>query len=225
MNAEIDVRHVLPSIHVPTLVLYREGEYLHADARYMGERIPAARIVELSGADHLPWEGEQSEVLGEIERFAGHLDARPEPERVLVTVLVVEADGTQDACDLVRADVARFRGSELALTDNTLIASFDGPARAIRCGTALMERARTHGRAARAGLHTGESELGADALEAFPVAIAAALKQQAEPGEILVSSTVRDLVAGSGLAFSEHEREPLRVAGVPGSWRVHAVVA
>jgi DNA-binding SARP family transcriptional activator/pimeloyl-ACP methyl ester carboxylesterase len=225
MNAEIDVRHVLPSIHVPTLVLYREREYLHADARYMGERIPTARIVELSGADHLPWEGEQSEVLGEIERFAGHLDARPEPERVLVTVLVVEADGTQDACDLVRADVARFRGSELALTDNTLIASFDGPARAIRCGTALMERARTHGRAARAGLHTGESELGADALEAIPVAIAAALKQQAEPGEILVSSTVRDLVAGSGLAFSEHEREPLRVAGVPGSWRVHAVVA
>ncbi len=223
MNAEIDVRHVLPSIHVPTLVLYREREYLHDDARYMGERIPAARIVELSGADHLPWEGEQNDVLGEIEQFAGHLDSRPEPERVLVTVLVVEADGTQEACDLVRADVARFRGRELELTNDTLIASFDGPARAIRCGTALMERARAHGRAARAGLHTGESELGADALEAIPVSIAAALKQQAEPGEILVSSTVRDLVAGSGLAFNEHEREPLDVAGVPGRWRVHAV--
>jgi len=229
MNAEIDVRHVLPSIHVPTLVLYREREYLSEDARYMGERIPAARIVELPGADHLPWEGAQNEVLDEIERFVGDLgstpEPEPEPERVLATVLVVEADGTQEACDAVRADVARFRGSELALTDDTLIATFDGPARAIRCGSALMERARAHGRAARAGLHTGESELGGAALDAIPVSVAAALKEQAEPGEILVSSTVRDLVAGSGLAFTEHEREPLRVEGVPGTWPVHAVVA
>ena len=224
MNAEIDVRHVLPSIHVPTLVLYREREYLREDARYMGERIPAARIVELPGADHLPWEGEQGELLDEIERFAAGLDSTPEPERVLATVLVVEADGTQEACDLVRADVARFRGSELALTDDTLIATFDGPARAIRCGSALMERARAHGRAARAGLHTGESELGRDALDAIPVSVAAALKEQAEPGEILVSATVRDLVAGSGLAFNEHEREPLHVEGVPGAWHVHALV-
>jgi DNA-binding SARP family transcriptional activator/pimeloyl-ACP methyl ester carboxylesterase len=225
MNAEIDVRHVLPSIHVPTLVLYREREYLREAARYMGERIPAARIVELPGADHLPWEGEQGQVLDEIERFAAGLDSTPEPERVLATVLIVEADGTQEACDLVRADVARFRGSELALTDDTLIATFDGPARAIRCASALMERARAHGRAARAGLHTGESELGGDALDAIPVSVATALKEQAEPGEILVSSTVRDLVAGSGLAFNEHEREPVCVEGVPGAWHVHAVVA
>jgi DNA-binding SARP family transcriptional activator/pimeloyl-ACP methyl ester carboxylesterase len=224
MNAEIDVRHVLPSIHVPTLVLYREREYLREHARYMGERIPAARIVELAGSDHLPWEGEQDEVLHEIELFAGTLDSTREPERVLATVLVVEADGTQEACDLVRADVARFRGNELALTDDTLIATFDGPARAIRCGSALMELARAHGRVARAGLHTGESELGGDALDAIPVSVAAALKEQAEPGEILVSSTVRDLVAGSGLAFTEHERERLHVEGVPGAWNVHAVV-
>ena len=225
MNAEIDVRHVLPSIHVPTLVLYREREYLREDARYMGERIPAARVVELPGADHLPWEGEQDAVLDEVERFVGDLDSTPEPERVLATVLVVEADGTQEACDLVRADVARFRGSELALTEDTLIATFDGPARAIRCGSALMELARAHGRAARAGLHTGESELGGAALTAIPVSVAAALKERAEPGEILVSSTVRDLVAGSGLAFTEHERAPLHVEGVPGAWHVHAVVA
>ena len=225
MNAEIDVRHVLPSIHVPTLMLYREREYLREAARYMGERIPAARIVELPGADHLPWEGKQDDVLDEIERFAADLDSTPGLERVLATVLVVEADGTQEACDFVRADVARFRGSELALTDDTLIATFDGPARAIRCGSALMERARAHGRSARAGLHTGESELGGDALEAIPVSIAAALKDHAEPGEILVSSTVRDLVAGSGLGFSERERQPLHVEGVPGVWRVHAVAA
>jgi class 3 adenylate cyclase len=180
-------------------------------------------VVELPGADHLPWEGAQDEVLDEIERFAGALDMTPEPERVLTTVLVVEADGTEEACDLVRVDVARFRGSELALTDDTLVAAFDGPARAIRCGLALMDRARTNGRTARAGLHTGESELGGDALGAVPVSVASALKDQAEPGEILVSSTVRDLVAGSGLAFTAREREPLRVEGVPGTWPVHAV--
>ena len=223
MNAEIDVRHVLPSIHVPTLVLYRQREHAREATRYMGERIPTARIVELKGADHLPWEGAQDDVLGEVEQFAGDLDSRSELERVLATVLVVEADATQEACDLVRADVARFRGSELALTDDTLISRFDGPARAIRCGSALMELARTHGRVARAGLHTGESQLGGDALAAIPVAIAAALKEQAEPGEILVSSTVRDLVAGSGLGFSARDREPLRVEGVPGTWHVHAV--
>jgi DNA-binding SARP family transcriptional activator/pimeloyl-ACP methyl ester carboxylesterase len=223
MNAEIDVRDVLPSIHVPALVLYREHEYLREEARYVGERIAAARVVELPGADHLPWEGAQDDVLAEIERFADALDAETEAERVLATVLVVEADGTQEACDLVRADVARFRGRELALTDDTLIATFDGPARAIRCGAALMELARAHGRAARAGLHTGETDVGGDVLAAIPVSVAAALKEQAEPGEILVSSTVRDLVAGSGLAFNERAREPLRVGGVPGTWAVHAV--
>jgi len=223
MNAEIDVRHVLRSIQAPTLVLYREREYLREEARYMGERIPGARIVALPGADHLPWEGMQGDVLEEIERFAGDLDSKPEPERVLATVLVVEADGTEEACDLVRLDVARFRGNELSLTDDTLIATFDGPARAIRCGSALMALGRANGRVARAGLHTGESELGGDPLAAIPVCIAAALKEQAEPGEILVSSTVRDLVVGSGIAFNEHEREPLRVDGVPGTWHVHAV--
>ena len=161
MNAEIDVRHVLPSIHVPTLVLYRRGEYLREAARYMGERIPGARIVALPGADHLPWEGAQEDVLGEIERFVDDLHEEPEPDRVLATVLVVEADGTEEACDVVRADVARFRGTELALTTDTLVAMFDGPARAIRCASALMDaRARggpagprrpPHGRARAAG--------------------------------------------------------------------------
>jgi class 3 adenylate cyclase len=210
---------------VPTLVLYREHEYLAEPARYMGERIPAARVVELPGADHLPWEGAQENVLGEIEQFVAELDTAPESERVLATVLVVEADGTEEACDLVRADVARFRGTELALTVDTLIATFDGPARAIRCASTLMDLARANGRPARAGLHTGECEVGGNALDAIPVAVAARLKEQAEAGEILVSSTVRDLVAGSGLAFSEHEREPLQVAGVPGTWHVYAVVA
>jgi hypothetical protein len=225
MNAEIDVRHVLPTIHAPTLVLYREGEYLREAAAYMGERIPGARSVALPGVDHLPWEGAQEDVLGEINRFVGHLHAGPEPDRVLATVLVIEADGTEEACDAVRADVARFRGTELALTTDTLVAMFDGPARAIRCASRLLEMGRSVGRPARAGLHTGEQELGGDPLDGIPISIARTLKDRAEPGEVLVSSTVRDLVAGSGLAFTEREQEPLRVEGVPGEWRIHALVA
>jgi pimeloyl-ACP methyl ester carboxylesterase len=223
MNAEIDVRHVLPSIHVPTLVLYREREYLRDATRYMGERIAGARVVELPGPDHLPWEGEQDDVLREIERFVESLQEEPEPERVLATVLVVEADGTGEACDAVRADVARFRGTELALTDDTLVATFDGPARAIRCASMLLGRARSMGRRARAGLHTGECDLGGDLLDAIPVAVAGGLKDRAESGEVLVSSTVRDLVAGSGLVFGERDRKPLRVEGVADAWPVYAV--
>jgi len=224
MNAEIDVRHVLPSIHVPTLVLYRSREYLREAAQYMGERIPGARVVALPGADHLPWEGRQDDVLVEIERFVAHLREEPEPDRVLATVLVIEANGTAEACDAVREDVAHFRGTELSLTDDTLVAMFDGPARAIRCASALLGRARSMGVSARAGLHTGEQVLGGDPLGGIPVSVAGGLKNRAEPGEVLVSSTVRDLVAGSGLVFGEHAREPLRVDDVPDEWRVHAVV-
>ena len=223
MNAEIDIRHVLPTIHVPTLVLYRRGEYLREATRYMGERIPGSRMVALPGADHLPWEGDQQGVLREITGFVAGLSDETEPERVLTTVLVVEADGTAEACDLVRVGVARYRGVELELTDDTLVASFDGPARAIRCASAMLALGRNVGRPARAGLHTGEHVLGADPLEGVPVAVARALKNRAEPGEVLVSSTVRDLVAGSGLPFGNQELEPLRIERPAGEWRVHAV--
>jgi DNA-binding SARP family transcriptional activator/pimeloyl-ACP methyl ester carboxylesterase len=225
MNAEIDVRHVLPSIHVPTLVLYRRGEYLRAPARYMGERIPGARVVALPGSDHLPWEGAQDDVLREIGSFVECLDVETAPDRVLATVLVIEADGTAEACDAVRADVARFRGTEVTLTDDTLVATFDGPARAIRCASTLLARARSVGRRARAGLHTGECELVGDVVAGIPVSVAGSLKERAEPGEVLVSSTVRDLVAGSGLVFSERGQMQLRVDGAPDCWRVYAVAA
>jgi pimeloyl-ACP methyl ester carboxylesterase/DNA-binding SARP family transcriptional activator len=225
MNAEIDVRHVLPSIHVPTLVLYREREYMREASRYMGERIPGARVVALPGADHLPWEGLQEDVTREIGEFVERVRDVAEPDRVLATVLVVEADGTAEACDVIREDVARFRGNELALTTDTLVATFDGPARAIRCASALMDLARSVGRHARAGLHTGECELVGEVLGGIPVTVASGLKDRAEPGEVLVTSTVRDLVAGSGLVFSEREREPLRVDDVPGEWRVFAALA
>jgi hypothetical protein len=225
MNSEIDVRHVLPSIHLPALVVFREREYLRELSRYMGERIPGARVIALPGADHLPWEGAQEDVLREIEQFIGRLDSAPEIERALATVLVIEADGTEEACDMVRADVARFRGTELSLTHDTLIATFDGPARAIRCATLLMNRARSHGRRARAGLHTGEYELGGALEQMIPVTVAAGLKERAETGEVLVSSTVRDLVAGSGLAFSRPEQEPLYVGDLREAWQVYALAA
>jgi DNA-binding SARP family transcriptional activator/pimeloyl-ACP methyl ester carboxylesterase len=224
MNAEIDVRDVLPTISVPTLVLYRAHEGWREGSRLMGERIPGARTVELLGNDHLPWEGDSQSLLDEIERFLAGLREEAQPDRVLVTVLVIEVDGTEEACALVRADVARFRGTELALTTDTLVATFDGPARAIRCASALLVRARSMARPARAGLHTGEHELGGEPLAGIPVSIARGLKNRAQAGEILISSTVRDLVAGSGLVFSNPQEEPLRVEGVPGEWRVHAVV-
>ena len=224
MNTGIDVRHVLPTISAPTLVLHRAHESWRDGSRFMGEHIPGARMVELPGNDHLPWEGDSGSLLDEVERFLPGLRDEVEPDRVLATVLVIEADGTREACDAVRTDVARFRGTELALTTDTLVATFDGPARAIRCASMLLDRARSLGRPARAGLHTGEQELDGEPLAGVPVSVARGLKNRADAGEILVSSTVRDLVAGSGLVFGEPQREPLRVEGVPGDWRVHALV-
>jgi hypothetical protein len=221
MNAEIDVRHVLPTIHVPALVVYREREILRELTRYMGERIPGARVVELPGDDHLPWEGDQGALLDEVEAFLRELQGESELDRVLATVLVVEADGTEEACEAVREDVARFRGRELALRGDTLVATFDGPARGIRCAAALLERARTLGRHARAGLHTGECERVGGTLGGIPLTLAAHLKDAAAHGEVVVSSTVRDLVAGSGLRFSE--RATLRLEGVQEEWRLYAL--
>jgi DNA-binding SARP family transcriptional activator/pimeloyl-ACP methyl ester carboxylesterase len=225
MNAGIDIRHVLPTIGVPTLVLHRAHESWRDGSRFMGEHIPGARTVELPGNDHLPWEGDAESVLDEVERFLSGRHDEVQPDRVLATVLVIEADGTEEACDLVRADVARFRGTELSLTTDTLVATFDGPARAIRCASTLLDRARSMGRPARAGLHTGEQELGGELLASIPVSIARGLKNRAEAGEVLVSSTVRDLVAGSRLDFGEPQQEPLRIDGVPGKWRVQVLVA
>jgi DNA-binding SARP family transcriptional activator/pimeloyl-ACP methyl ester carboxylesterase len=221
MNADIDIRDVLPTISVPTLVLHRAHESWRDGSRFMGTHIPGARMVELAGKDHLPWEGDSELLLDEIERFLSGVRDEVEPDSVLATVLVIEADGTEEACDGVRADVARFRGTELALTVDTLIAMFDGPARAIRCASALLDRARSAARPARAGLHTGEQELRGELLAGVPVSIARGLKNRAAWGQVLVSSTVRDLVAGSGLVFDECEPELLRVEGVPGEWRVH----
>ena len=198
MNEEIDVRPVLGSVRVPTLVIHREDEYLREASRYMGERLPHAEVVAVPGADHLPWEGDQASVLAEIERFLGGLRPAPaEPGLVLTTVL--EADLPDSEARLLHSALARFRGHELDAPPGHVRAGFDGPARAVRCATALADNVPE----LRAGVHTGECELHNGQLVGPALEIAASVVAAAAPGEILATSTVQDLVAGSGIEFNE----------------------
>ena len=220
MNLEIDVRHVLPSIHVPSLVVYRAREYLREATRYMGERIPGARVAELPGADHLPWEGDEDDVLDEIEAFLADVEADAEVDRVLTTVLHVRGGEPHRA--LLRGHLARFRGSEIP-GDGALRASFDGPARAIRCARAIVDHAAALRVDAAAGLHTGECEVAGGGLRGAPLELAASVAAAAATGEVLVSSTVRDLVAGSGARFREHGSVALPGADEEVRWQLFAI--
>jgi DNA-binding SARP family transcriptional activator/pimeloyl-ACP methyl ester carboxylesterase len=236
MNAEIDVREVLPTISVPTLVTYRSAEYFRDATRYMADRIPGAGVVELPGDDHLPWEGDQERLLDEIERFLAEL-REVEPDRVLATLLFTDIVGsTAKAAELgdrawqelldrhrdaVRAQLARFRGREVDSTGDGFFATFDGPARAVRCAAAIVDAVRRLGLDVRAGVHTGEIEQAGGRASGIAVHVGARIAAEAGAGEVLVSSTVKDIVAGSGLAFAERgERE---LAGVPGRWRLFAL--
>jgi DNA-binding SARP family transcriptional activator/pimeloyl-ACP methyl ester carboxylesterase len=220
MNRDIDVRHVLPSIHVPSLVVYRAREYLREATRYMGERIPGARVAELPGADHLPWEGDEDDVLDEIEAFLADVEADAEVDRVLTTVLHVRVGEPHRA--LLRGHLARFRGSEIP-GDGGLRASFDGPARAIRCARAIVDHAAALRVDAAAGLHTGECEFARGGLRGAPLELAASIAAVAASGEVLVSSTVRDLVAGSGARFRERGAVALPGAGGEARWQLFAI--
>jgi DNA-binding SARP family transcriptional activator/pimeloyl-ACP methyl ester carboxylesterase len=199
MNEQIDVRPVLGTIAVPTLVLYREDEYLREATRYMGERIPGARVVALPGPDHLPWEGEQDDVLAEVETFLVGVHEEAAGDTILATVLTTRLAGGDDELHaaLMRHLLPRFRGEPIDATR----ARFDGPARAIRCARALVDAAAARGLELSAGLHTGECAVAAGQIAGAAVEVSARVADQAGAGEVLVSSTVRDLVAGSGLAF------------------------
>ncbi|HEY6886482.1 MAG TPA: alpha/beta fold hydrolase [Solirubrobacter sp.] len=212
MNEEIDVRHVLPAVHVPALVLYRENEYLKEASRYMGARVPGARVVALPGADHLPWEGDQGDVLDEIEAFLAGVEEHSEPELILTTVLDAEVAG-----GFTRAVIARFRGDTLPAPEGRVRASFDGPARAVRCAAALAEVQPE----LRAGVHTGECERHNGTLTGPALDIASRVVEAARPGEILATSTVHDLVALSGVAFEE--RGAVALPGASREWRLFAV--
>ena len=234
MNEQIDIRDVLPTISVPTLVLYRSREYFREGTRFMGERIPGARVIELPGNDHLPWEGDREPLLDEIERFVAGVQEEVEPDRLLATLLFIDIVGsTAKAAELgdrawkelltkhhrlVRAQLARFRGREIDMVGDGLFATFDGPARAVRCASAIMGGLEALGLKVRAGVHTGEIEQTNGSVRGIAVHLAARVAAVAEPGEVLVSSTVKDIVAGSGIGFEE--RGEHKLAGVPGTWRL-----
>lgn len=216
MNEEIDVRHVLPAVHVPTLVLYRADEHYREASRYMGARLPRAEVVAVPGTDHLPWEGDQHAVLGEIGRFLGEIDRHPEPEVILTTVL--EAEATRE---FAAATITRFRGIPMSgAPDGRLRARFDGPARAVRCASALAELFPD----VRAGVHTGECELQEGRLTGPALEIASGVTSVARPGEILATSTVQDLVAGSGIEFAERGTHAIPLAGSSREWRLFAAL-
>jgi DNA-binding SARP family transcriptional activator/pimeloyl-ACP methyl ester carboxylesterase len=234
MNEKIDVRDVLPTISVPTLVLSREHEYFRDASRYMGEHIPAARSVELPGNDHLPWEGDREALLDEIERFLSDVRDEVEQDRVLATLLFTDIVGsTAKAAELgdrawqnlltkhhllVRAQLARFRGREVDMAGDGVFATFDGPARAVRCASAIADGLKTLRLDVRVGVHTGEIEQANGNVRGIAVHIAARIAAAARPGEVVVSSTVKDIVAGSGIAFEE--RGEYELDGVPGTWRL-----
>jgi DNA-binding SARP family transcriptional activator/class 3 adenylate cyclase len=235
MNQQIDIRDVLPTIAVPTLVAYRSHEYFGERTRFMGEHIPGARVVELPGTDHLPWEGDRDALLDEIERFVVGVQDEVEPNRVLATLLFTDLVGStakavelgdrawQDLLTahdrLVRAQLARFRGREVDMAGDGVFATFDGPARAVRCASAIREGLEALGLETRAGVHTGEIEQAeGGGVRGIAVHIAARIAAAARPGEVLVSGTVKDIVAGSGIVFEERGEHELQ--GVPGTWRL-----
>jgi class 3 adenylate cyclase len=239
MNGEIDVRHVLPAIRVPTLVLHRTGDRLTAieQGRYLAKHIVGARLVELPGDDHNPWVGDVGAIGDEIEKFLTGSLGNVDVDRVLATVLFTDIVGsTERAASIgdrqwrglldgfyvaVRRELTRFRGREIDTAGDGLFAAFDGPARAIRCATAISSGVRSLGIEVRTGLHTGECELTGDKMSGIAVHIGARVAAQAGPSEVLVSGTVRDLVAGSGIPFEDRGIRSLK--GVPGEWRLFAV--
>ena len=239
MFLDLDVRDVLPSISVPTLVLHRVGDRAvnRHGAEWMAKQIPGAKYFELDGVDHAIYAGDTDAVIDEIEEFLTGSRRTVEIDRVLATVMFTDiVDSTKRASDMgdrgwrdlldaqntvLRRELVRFRGTEVKTLGDGMLATFDGPARAIRCGLAMTDAVKPLGIEVRVGLHTGEVEIVDDDIAGIAVHIAARVGAKAESGEVLVSSTVKDLVAGSGVGFTERGEYELK--GVPGRWRLFAV--
>jgi len=239
MNAEIDIRHILSTIRVPTLILHclHDRAINFGASRYMADRIPGAKLVELPGLDHCCWLSDADTVLGEIEEFLTGVRHSLEPDRVLATVLFTDIVGATERAaalgdrrwhdlldshhNFVRRELARFHGREINTAGDGFFAAFDGPARAIRCACAISEGVQPLGLNVRAGLHTGECEVMGSEIGGIVVHTGARIAALAGPGEVLVSSTVKDLVAGSGLRFSDYGIKSLK--GVPGEWHLYSV--
>jgi pimeloyl-ACP methyl ester carboxylesterase len=239
MNSEIDVRHVLPTIRVPTLCLHRSGDrdVDIEEGRYIASRIPGARFVELPGSDHAISAGDVDALADEIEEFLTGVRPIPEPDRVLATVLFTDIVGSTERAvklgdrrwselleghdAIVRRQLERYRGREVDTTGDGFFATFDGPARAVWCATSIRDSVGALGLEIRAGVHTGECELDGDKVRGVAVHTGARVSALAQPGEVLVSGTVRDLVSGSGLAFEDRGEHALK--GV-GTRQIYAVV-
>jgi pimeloyl-ACP methyl ester carboxylesterase/DNA-binding CsgD family transcriptional regulator/class 3 adenylate cyclase len=237
MNSQVDIRHILPEIRVPTLVIHRTGDLVCSveGGRYLAEHIAGARMVELPGVDHLPFVGDQDAILDEIELFLTGERAAQLPDRLLTTLVVIElAGGAETALrlgdhqwgetraafhELVRHEFAFHQGQRLSATFDGSLATFDGPTRAMRFAMAVVAGARRLGISARAGLHTGEVALVGDDVAGVAVFLAVRIAALAEAGEILVSNTVRDLVADSGLALNAVGDQVF--PNLPGSWRLY----
>ncbi|HEX9533055.1 MAG TPA: adenylate/guanylate cyclase domain-containing protein [bacterium] len=241
MNSYADVRDVLPSVRVPTLVLQAVGDrdVQAAEGRYMAAHISGARYVEFPSGDHLFWASHQDEILAEIQEFLTGVRPPPEHDRTLATVLFTDiAESTKKAAALgdrrwrdlleshhalVRAEVSRHRGVEQDTAGDGFYATFDGPARAVRCALAVRSGVRRLALEIRAGVHTGECEVVAGKMGGIAAIIGARVRDLASPGEVLATGTVHDLVFGSGLTFAE--RPPQVLKGVPGAWRLFEVTS
>jgi pimeloyl-ACP methyl ester carboxylesterase len=239
MNTQLDVRDVLPTIQAPTLVLHRtfDRDVNVEEGRLIARQIPGARFVELPGDTHTLWAGNPDEVVDEIEEFLTGARRGPEPDRVLATVLFTDIVGSSEQATklgdrrwrellerhhaLVRTQLERYDGRELDTAGDGFLATFDGPARAIRCASAVVRGVAGLGLQVRAGVHTGECELFAGKVAGLAVHTGARVAALAGAGEVLVSQTVKDLVAGSGIEFEGRGTHVLK--GVPGEWNVYSV--
>jgi pimeloyl-ACP methyl ester carboxylesterase len=242
MNKEIDVRGVVPAIQVPTLIVHGERDHVPVEgARWLATQIPGARLLELPGARHIPLGPDLERSAAEIKTFlegvreTGGRDS--EPDRVLATVLFSDIIGSSERAaelgdrawrnllerhhELVRRELVRHRGREVDTAGDGFFASFDGPARGIRCACAIVDRVSSLGVELRLGLHTGECEVVDGKVAGIAVHTGARVASSAEPGEVLVSRTVKDLVAGSGIRFEDRGFRELK--GIPGSWQLYAV--
>ena len=238
MFLDLDVREIVPSVHTPTLILHRTRDRLVnvRHSRWLAEHMPNARLVEFEGDDHTFWYEGAEQWLGEVQEFLTGARAAPVAERVLATVLFTDiVDSTRTAAELgdqrwrellerhqraVRDAIRRFNGREVKSIGDGFLATFDGPARAIRCAQAILQSSEVPEMHIRAGLHTGECEVMGEDIGGIAVHIAARVSAKAEPDEVLVSRTVRDLVAGSGIEFTDRGRHELK--GIPETWQLYA---
>jgi pimeloyl-ACP methyl ester carboxylesterase/DNA-binding winged helix-turn-helix (wHTH) protein len=225
MNAEIDVRDILPSIRVPTLVIHRADDLCLKveEGRFVSSKIPGSKYVELPGSDHLPFVGDQDAILDEIEQFTAELQFGATHDRVLATIMNIEMSGNGKIDELVSRQLELYRGRKVEYEGEGILATFDGPARAIRCAVSINEAAANLGLEVKTGLHTGECDVFDHTYTGVAVDLTRRIASESTAGKILVSRTVKDLVAGSGLKFEEVGISSF--PGIDGKWRLFRVLA